>query len=718
MATLLKIRSKGKLLATVIGIALVAFIAEGVFSALQSTTNERRQNIGQINGENITAQEFQDQVEEFTNVLKATSGQSSFDDAQMAQLRDQVWNTFVNFKLIENEAEKLGITVTDAELQNIINEGNSPLLNSSPFRNPQTGRFDAAELKNFLSNYEDMKKSTEGMSAEIREYYDNIYKLWLFLEKSLRQETLQNKYTALLQNSFISNPVCAKDNYEGRINESDILVAAVPYTSIADSTVNVSDADLKNKYKEYKEAFIQPAESRDIKYITVQVSASQTDRAELDKEMAEYSQMLAEGQEPAKVVRESGSSVAYFSLPVKKEVYPRDIASQLDSMSVGAQNGPVYNMADNTLNIVRLVSKVSMPDSIEYRQIQVAAQDEATVKKTSDSIMTALNAGADFEEIAKKYGQTGAKTWLTSAQYDGAQMDANNLKYIKALTETPANQLVNLSIEGINIILQVTDRRAMVDKYTAAVIKREIDFSKDTYTKAYNDFSQFLASNPTQEEIEANAQKNGYRLMDYKGMQNTEHYVANLRNTTEALRWIFNEDTEIGAVSPLYECGNNDCMLVAILTGIHPKGYLEMEDESIKSFLTSEVIKDKKAEMLKEKFQNAKSIAEAGKIEGAKVDTIKHVTFNSPTFVRSIGASEAILSGAVSGSAKGSYLSGLKGNSGMYAFQVLNTEKRNEKFDSKKEEEQLSSQQMNAARNFIMELRLKANLVDNRYLFF
>lgn len=159
-------------------------------------------------------------------------------------------------------------------------------------------------------------------------------------------------------------------------------------------------------------------------------------------------------------------------------------------------------------------------------------------------------------------------------------------------------------------------------------------------------------------------------------------------------------------------------MLVAILTGIHPKGYLEMEDESIKSFLTSEVIKDKKAEMLKEKFQNAKSIAEAGKIEGAKVDTIKHVTFNSPTFVRSIGASEAILSGAVSGSAKGSYLSGLKGNSGMYAFQVLSTEKRNEKFDSKKEEEQLSSQQMNAARNYIMELRLKANLVDNRYLFF
>lgn len=718
MATLLKIRSKGKLLATVIGIALVAFIAEGVFSALQSTTNERRQNIGQINGENITAQEFQDQVEEFTNVLKATSGQSSFDDAQMAQLRDQVWNTFVNFKLIENEAEELGITVTDAELQNIINEGNSPLLNNSPFRNPQTGRFDVAELKNFLSNYEDMKKSPDNMSAEILEYYDNIYKLWLFLEKSLRQETLQNKYTALLQNSFIGNPVCAKDNYEGRINESDILVAAVPYTSIADSTVNVSDADLKNKYKEYKEAFIQPAESRDIKYITVQVSASQADRAELDKEMAEYSQMLAEGQEPAKVVRESGSSVAYFSLPVKKEVYPRDIASQLDSMSVGAQNGPVYNMADNTLNIVRLVSKVSMPDSIEYRQIQVAAQDEATVKKTSDSIMTALNAGADFEEIAKKYGQTGAKTWLTSAQYDGAQMDANNLKYIKALTETPANQLVNLSIEGINIILQVTDRRAMVDKYTAAVIKREIDFSKDTYTKAYNDFSQFLASNPTQEEIEANAQKNGYRLMDYKGMQNTEHYVANLRNTTEALRWIFNEDTEIGAVSPLYECGNNDCMLVAILTGIHPKGYLEMEDESIKSFLTSEVIKDKKAEMLKEKFQNAKSIAEAGKIEGAKVDTIKHVTFNSPTFVRSIGASEAILSGAVSGSAKGSYLSGLKGNSGMYAFQVLSTEKRNEKFDSKKEEEQLSSQQMNAARNFIMELRLKANLVDNRYLFF
>lgn len=716
MAALLKIRNRSKLLATIIGLALLAFIAEGLFSSIQSTRNEHRMNIGQVNGENITAQEFQDMVEEFANILKATSGQTSFDDMQMTQLRDQVWNNFINYKLIEHEAEELGLTVTDAEIQSIINEGNSPLLNSSPFRNQQTGRFDATELKNFLSNYEDMKNSPDNLTPEIREYYTNIYNLWMFLEKSLRQEALQNKYTALLQNSFISNPVCAKDNYEGRINESDILLAAVPYTTVPDSTVQVSDADLKAKYKEFKEAFIQTTESRDIKYITVQVSASQADRAELDKEMDEYSQMLAEGQDPSKVVRESGSSVAYFSLPVKKEVYPRDIAAQLDSMSVGAQNGPVYNMADNTLNIVRLVAKVSMPDSIEYRQIQVAAQDEATVKKTSDSIMTALNAGADFEEIAKKYGQTGGKVWLTSAQYDGAQLDANNLKYIKTLTETPANQVVNLPIGGINVILQVTDRRAMVDKYTAAVIKREVDFSKDTYTKAYNDFSHFLASNPTLEEIEANAQQNGYRLMDYKGMQSTEHYVANQRNTTEALRWIFNDDTKKGAVSPLYECGNNDCMLVVILTGIHEKGYLTVED--VKEFLTSEVIKDKKADILKKELEAAKSIAEAGNIKGAKSDTIKHITFNSPAFIRSIGASEPVLSGAVSNSAKGAYKTAVKGNSGVYAFQVLSKEKSNETFDSKKEEEQLSSQQLNAARNFIMELRTKANLIDNRYLFF
>ncbi|MCM1107712.1 MAG: SurA N-terminal domain-containing protein [Clostridium sp.] len=715
MATLLKIRSRSKLLATIIGLALLAFIAEGLFSSIQSSRNEQRMNIARINGEKITAQEFQDMVEEFSNVLKATSGQTNFDDVQMTQLRDQVWNTFVNFKLIESEAEKLGLTVTDTEIQNIINEGNSPLLNSSPFRNPQTGRFDAAELKNFLTTYEDMKNSAD-MTAEVKEYYTNIYNLWMFIEKSLRQEALQNKYTALLQNSFISNPISAKDNYEGRINESDILLAAVPYTSLPDSTVQVSDADINAKYKEYKEAFIQNTESRDIKYITIQVTASQADRAELDKEMAEYNQMLAEGQDPAKVVRESGSSVAYYSLPVKKEVYPRDIAAQLDSMQVGAQNGPVYNISDNTLNIVRLTAKVNMPDSIEYRQIQVAAQDEATVKKTSDSIMTALNSGADFEEIAKKYGQTGAKSWLTSAQYDGAQLDANNLKYIKALTETPTNQIVNLPIGGVNIILQITDRRAMVDKYTAAVIKRVVDFSKDTYTKAYNDFSHFLASNTTLDDIEANAQKNGYRVMDYKGLQSTEHYVANQRNTTEALRWIFNEDTKKGDISGLYECGNNDCMLVVVLTDIHEKGYLKAED--VKEFLTSEVIKDKKATLLKDQLAKTKSVAEAGNINGAKVDTIKHITFNSPAFIRAIGASEPILSGAVSASAKGAYKAGVKGNSGVYAFQVLSQNKSNEQFDSKKEEEQLAGQQLNAARNFIMELRQKADIEDNRYLFF
>ena len=137
MATLQKIRSKGKFLIAVVGLALFAFIAEEFVRSLSYSQSESRQRIGKVNGESINIQEFNQEVDEYVNVVKFSNGLTSLTDDQMSMLRDQVWQTMVNNKIIEHEAEKLGLVVTDAELQDIISKGSSPMLAQTPFRTQQ-----------------------------------------------------------------------------------------------------------------------------------------------------------------------------------------------------------------------------------------------------------------------------------------------------------------------------------------------------------------------------------------------------------------------------------------------------------------------------------------------------------------------------------------------------------------------------------------------------
>ena len=716
MATLQKIRNRGPLLVIIVGLALFAFIAGDVMNSIQSAANESRQQVGEVYGKSISVHEFQDLVDEYAEVVKFTTGNNALNDAQLTQLRDQVWNNYVNNKLIAHEAEKLGLTVTDAEVQAVITEGTSPVLMQTPFRNEQTGRFDANVLKKFLTDYESMKANSSQMPAEYMEYYDNLYKFWMFIEKTLRQESLAQKYQTLLAKSMMGNKVANQAAFNERTQESDVLMAALPYSTVNDNDVKVEESDLKAKYEELKEQFKQTAESRDIKFIAVQVKASAADKAALDKEMAATAKALAAGGDIAKIVRESQSAIPYSPIPVSKNIFPADIASQLDTIAVGQMRAPYFNAGDNTMNIIKMINKVSAPDSIQLRQIQVAGADMEAVRKTADSIMTALRNGAAFDSIAKKYNQTGEKTWITSRNYEGATLDADNLKFIRTITNMPAHTTEKIEFAQGCIIAQVTDRRAMIDKYDVAVVKCPVEFSKETYAKAYNDFSHFVASNPTQKDIETHALKSGYNLQERKDLFSNEHYVGGVTNTREALRWIFNEDTEIGQVSPLYECGDNDQMLVVILTGIHEKGY--RTQEAMKEYLTQEVIKDKKAAMLLEKLAGAKSVADVMKVKGAVSDTIKRITFATPAFVMKTGASEPMLSAVASKTAEGKFAGPFKGNAGVYTVQVMRKNPSAQKFDAKEEERRQESTHMRASGRFINELYEKADVVDNRYLFF
>ena len=714
MAAIGKIRSWGPVLATVIGLALFAFIAEEMFRSCEATSNERRQQVGEVLGKKISVQDFQSLVDEYQEVIKMTQGRDNLSEEELNQVKDQVWQQFVNNTIIEKEAQKLGLTVTDAELQNVLKTGTNPMLMQTPFVNQETGRFDASQLTKFLSDFKKMQ--SQPGNAQVVEQYQRLYNYWKFIEKNLRQNLLVGKYQSLLSQCLFSNPVSAKMAFDQQNVEADIQLAAIPYSTIKDTEVQISDADLKAKYDQQKEQFKQYVESRDIKYVDFQVVASPADREALLKTMKDAQQQLEAGVVPAEAVRKAQSQVAYTGIATTRGALSSDIAAKVDSMQVGQVSAPFETRFDNTLNVVKLISKQQLPDSVEYRQIQVGGETAEAAHQRADSIYNALKGGADFEALAKKYGQTGEKQWMTSAMYERAQtIDADTKNYISALNTLQPNELKNLEFTQGNIVLQVTGRKAMVTKYDVAVVKHTIDFSKQTYSDAYNKFSQYVSENKTLEGLEKNAQKFGFRVQERANLFNSEHGVAGLRATREAMKWIF--DAKAGEVSPLYECGNNDHLLVIALTKVHPEGYRSFDD--VKEQLRPEVIRDKKFDLAAQKLNGVKSIADA-KAKGAVTDSVRQITFSAPVFVQAAGASEPALSGAVAAVKDGQFSPAIvKGNGAAYLFQVLSKKQREgAKFDEKQQTQQLQQQAMQAAGRFMNELYLKADVKDNRYLFF
>lgn len=714
MAALGKIRSRGVTLIVIIGLGLFAFIAEEAFRSCESTRNNQRQQIGEVLGEKINYDEFAKLVDEVQQAMKM-QGQDNLNDDQLNQVRDQVWQNYVQYKIVENECKELGLSVTDQEMQDVLNQGTNQMLLSTPFVNRQTGRFDANQLKQFLAQY---KSSQANVNPQVAEQMQTVYNYWVFLEKSLRQQLLIQKYNGLLAHCFLSNPIEAKMSFSDESQESQIQLAAYPYSKISDAEVKISDSDLKAKYDELKPRFQQYVETRDIRYVDVHITASAADRTALMKQFKDYEKELVANEDPSDVVRKSTSSVSYLGIPLGKEAYPVDIATRLDSMSVGQTYGPVENAQDNTLNLIKLVAKQQLPDSVQFRAIQVGGATADEAHNRADSVFKALSAGADFATIAKKYGQEGKEQWMTSRMYEfSTSMDKDTKNYLTTLLTSGVNELKNIELTQGNLIVQVLDRKNMVDKFTAAVVKKTIDYSKETRGAIFNKFSTFASANQTADAISKNAAKSGYRVQEANDVTTSQHNLVGIRSTREAMKWVF--DADENEVSKMYECGDNgDHLLIVILNKIHPIGYRGLDDAQVKEIVKQEVLRDKKAEQLMTSAKGATSIA-AAKSKGAQISTVNQVTFAAPVFVQATGASEPALSGAVSAAKAGTFSSRpVKGLAGVYQFQVVKRSKNAATYNEKQQMTKLTQKAMQYAGNYMNELYVNAKVVDNRYLFF
>lgn len=719
MTALGKIRSKGILLIIIIGLGLFAFIAEEAFRSCNGIKGQNSQQIGEVLGEKIYVQDFQKLLEEYQDAMKLTMRTDNLSEDQLNQLKDQVWQQLVSERVMKEDCKKLGLTVTEDELQNVLNDGTNQLLTQTPFVNQQTGRFDVSILKQFIDAY---RKAEASNNSQQLDQMRPAYNYWLFVEKNLRTQLLAQKYQSLLANCVLSNKVEAKMAFNEENEEAQIQLASIAYNTIKDADIKVTDEELKAKYEELKPAFRQQQETRDVKMVDVQVKASATDRAQLQKDMAGYQKQLAAAADPTQVVSKSGSMIQYIGLPVSGKAFQQypDIASKIDSMAVGT-TGVVENTKDNTYNIVRILSRTELPDSVEFRQIQVGGKTLEAARASADSIQKALAAGGDFQAIAKRYGQDSTTTWFTGAMYEQAStMSQDNRAYIEALLNGAVGSTQNIELTQGNVVIQVLNRKAMKSKAVAAVIKKEIRFSDNTYSKAYNRFSQFVTqSQASLADLQKHATKFGYTVQDLNDFATSSHTVGNVGGSgiRDAIKWIF--EAKEGQVSQLFEAGKeNDHLLVLCMTKIHPQGYRPWDDAQVKEILKREVIRDKKAEMIMAKLKGVNSIA-AAQAKGAKVSTVNQITFAAPAFIQATGAAEPALSGAVAATAQGKFCSApVKGNAGVYVFQIVKKQMRPAKYNEEQQIQMCRQRAMQYMGNFMQDLVFGAGVVDNRYLFF
>ena len=714
MSTLQSIRKHGAFLVIVIGLALFAFIAGDAAKVLQPHQNT--QNVGIINGKKIDAQSYQKLVEEYSQAINFVRGGQSLTEEENAQVKDEVWNTLVSNTLMETEAAKLGLTVTTVELQAVIDEGTDPLLIQSAFRDQATGKFSTSMLMNFLAQYAELDQ--EVASPEEIDYFNQVYTYWKFIESNLKSSLLAQKYEALIAAAQFTNPVAAEYTFNARNNHAEVAYVVVPFNSVADSLVKVTTSDIKKVYDAKKELYKQPAETRAVKYIDVVVTPSQADRDELNKEVAEYAEQLATADDLGALVRLANSTVAYSEVPVSPAGLPEDVVANIANVAEGTVYGPYYNQADDTYNAFRILATAQLPDSVQYRQLQIVDADAERTAFLADSVFNALKAkkNANFAEIAEAFGQPSEPAWIASAHYEGASITGDNALYINTLFGMKKGELKKINLGGVELIIEVLDTKNPVEKYTAAVIKRPAYFSNETYAEAYNKLSAFVADNQTLADMEANAEEAGFRLYPIAELNNAAHTIGGVKGTREALRWVFG--AEKGEVSHIFEAGANDHLMVVAVADIHKAGYRPVADFA--SLLEIQALNDKKADKILADAKGVKSMEEALALAGAKADTLRRVNFSSAAYVSKVPASEPVVSGAAAGLEEGEFSGAIKGNGGIYYLQVIKKNAGAAKYDAEAEQATLkaaATRNINAS-SIVNELYRKGNIEDNRYLFF
>ncbi|HBB00311.1 MAG: hypothetical protein A2W86_10235 [Bacteroidetes bacterium GWD2_45_23] len=709
MATLQKIRDKGTLLVIVIGVALLAFVLGDLFTSGTTLFGKVRDKAFVVNGEVISTQQYADKITEFEEFQKMISGQSSLDENTSSQIREAVYQQMVRERLLDDQTKELGLTVTKAELNDLVHGENiSPVLQQLPFfLDPQTGMFSRSALIEFINTI-----NMPSPGPQEQALVDQYKTLWLFIEEMVRTQRLEEKYITLLTHAVIVNDLEARTSFDLSQQNADIAYVMQSYFTIPDSAVTVTDKEIQDYYNAHKASFRLEAPLVKLSYFSKEIVPSSEDFAEAEAESKKAFTELQNAANPMSVVADY-SDTPYRDVFVSEFMLTPSQIEFVRSAAINEISGP--KREDDAFQIIKLIDKTVAPDSVRLRIMAIPSAStvgqDSIVTNFTDSIYGLLQGGSSFADVANSLNPNsngGEVGW--AREIDLIQMGS---ALVQAAFNTPVGEPVKLSVPGQQLILQVEERTSPINKYKVAIINMPVVASEKTSNNIDNELNQFVSAPDVKTKFNELASEKGFMVIPNVTVSANDFSLAQIPGSRQIITWAANE-SERGAVKK-FDLTN--LRVIARMEQVIPAGTTPLSEVS--SGIRMQLVNEKKAGKIITDLQaqNLTSLDAYAAAMNSTTDTVRFVNFNTRN-ITGLGVEPAL--NAVSAFAPVNKVVGpMKGNMGVYVTQVSNRTEGTETYDA---ETQKASMLNNNAYRMQMQsveiLKNKLGVEDNRFRFF
>ncbi|MHA8100737.1 peptidylprolyl isomerase [Aquirufa nivalisilvae] len=705
MALITKIREKSGIAAAAIAISLILFlVGSDIFQGRSSLFGSNNQEVGVISGESILLPEFQKKVEEATANYTAQTGKGP-GEQEATMIRDQVWNQYILDIAYKKEFDALGLKVSSEELIDMVQGNNIHPSVRQQFTNPQTGQFDKTFVIQFLKNLKTMPvQQQQG---------------WANFEKSIAQDRIRAKYENLIRLSTYVNTAEAQKEYQAQNSKFSARFLYVPFFSIPDSSIKVSDAQLEEYLAKHKDRF-KGVNSRSIQYATFPVVPTAQDTVEFYNQIKKLAKDLA--------VAPNDSAFAMLNSDVRTPYLlayseiPEVVKSQLGTFQVGGIYGPFKNGLTYSIYKYGGVKKDSL-FTVRASHILIAPANKsdsakAQAKQRAESILTQIKGGASFETLAQLNGM------------DGTAQNGGDLGYFKnngSMTKAFEKAIFGFNGAGLMPgvvetefgyhIVKITDAKTNT-AYRLAAINKTIAPSQATLDRVYTQADAFANANGTLGAFEAALKKDkNIIMMRADRLLENATSINNLTNAREIVRWAFDESTSIGDGSKkVFEQDNQ--YIVAYLTGKTDKDNVKVDDyrEGITNLVRAEL----KGEKITAKLSAIKGSLEqiAQKYgAGALVENVSDVTLS--TGMLNTAGPDAVALGKIAGLKTGKRSQVFTGDNGVFIAEKTAAVAAPALADYTTYKSQIQSMGIQRASYYINEaIKDNAKIVDKRYKFY
>ncbi len=705
MATLQNIRNRGSLaIAIVIGLALGAFILGDMMNSGSNLMKPSQMRIAEIDGESVQYPDFQKKVEELSEIYKMNSQKSQIDESTYEQIREQVWQEYLQLNIIGKASENLGLNVSSEELFDLVQGNNPHPIIQQLFRDPQTGQVNKSSVLTFLKSLE------TNASPEQKSY-------WLYIENQIKQDKLRSKYTNLVSKGLYVTTDEAKKSLADKNKSANFQYVMLAYSSISDNDVKASDSDLKAYFDKHKDEFKQE-KTRKIEYITFEVLPSAGDNAATQKWITDSKQEFAtvtDNQQYISVNSEIPFDASYY----KKDELPAALAEWAFSAQPGDFYGPYFE--NNEYKLTKLDQFKMLPDSVQASHILINPQTVGGVEKARamvDSLKRNIELGGDFALVAMKYSED-----------PGSKMKGGDLGWFKRKQMVPefeeaafTGDVNKLYIVGTRFgfhLIKPTKKGKETNMVRLATLARKVEPSTETNQKIYSETSKFASENQTIDAFNKTvlAQKLDKKIATLK---ENDPSIAGLDASRALVRAAFTTDKGKILVnnegSTIFEFGNK--FVIGSLVEATEEGPASFEEAKTKVELA--VLKDKKADILAEKLKNASSgqtdmgsVASKLSTEVKEAAGVNFTSFSIPA----LGFEPAVI-GTVSILSEGKISEPVKGNNGVYLTKVISLS-NTANADLKGEKTRLAQALNYRAGGQVFEsLKKEVDIVDKRSKFY